>query len=219
MTTSEQAHGTSEHLQNDLSVFFANSANFWRYPEITYSAANKFPTQILDLLSKKAGVAIPSAISALEFSEGADGTQLRDLFDQHGSDKGRHEYAAIYSRILMNLASRRSIDILEIGLGSTDPIKISTMGRNGRPGASLRAFRDYIPNAHLYGADIDAAALIVENRIKTTLVDQLRPDSFIKMIAEFNQCSFDLIIDDGLHSTEANINTLMFALDAQAAGR
>ena len=29
------------------------------------------------------------------------------------------------------------------------------MGKNGTPGASLKAFKEYLPNTNLYGADVD----------------------------------------------------------------
>ena len=41
------------------------------------------------------------------------------------------------------------------------------MNINGKPGASLRAWRDYFENALIYGADIDKNILFKENRINT----------------------------------------------------
>ena len=48
-----------------------------------------------------------------------------------------------------------NINILEIGLGTNNPILVSTMGSNGRPGASLYSFREYLPKSNIYGADVD----------------------------------------------------------------
>ena len=45
----------------------------------------------------------------------------------------------------------------------------------GKPGASLRVWRDYFPNAIIYGADIDKDILFAEERIKTFYIDQLDP--------------------------------------------
>lgn len=208
----------SEHLQTDLSVFFVNSANFWRYPELTYSAANNFPRQVLGILAAHSGVKLPQAIEAAAFSKGADDSELARLFIAYGSDKTAHGYAPIYTRLLTYINSRTSPALLEIGLGTTAPKAISTMGKKGKPGASLRAFRDFMPEARIYGADVDASALFQEKRVRTALVDQLRPKSFGKMTAELGCAEFDIIIDDGLHSTEANLNTLSFALEALKPG-
>jgi hypothetical protein len=203
----------SDHLQKDMSVFFPNSANFWRYPALSYSAANKFPEQVLGILGSELGLPTPHEISAEEFSGQSDGQELDQRFEQYGSDKAAHGYAAIYSRILSQLQVLPQPCILEIGLGTNDPKAISTMGKKGRPGASLRAFRDHMPTANVYGADVDPGTMFSEERIRTAVVDQLSPQSFAAMTRELGADKFDLIIDDGLHSTEANLNTLHFAID------
>ena len=204
----------SDHLQKDMSVFFPNSANFWRYPALSYSAANRFPEQVLGILGAELGVSAPHEISAEEFSGKSDGLELDRLFEHHGSDKAAHGYAPIYSRILDECRELHDPCILEIGLGTNDPKAISTMGLKGRPGASLRAFRDHVPGARVYGADIDPDIMFSEERIRTAVVDQLSSPSFAAMTGALGVGEFDLIIDDGLHSTEANLNTLNFALES-----
>ena len=87
------------------------------------------------------------------------------------------------------------------------------MGKDGTPGASLRSFRDYLPNSNIYGADIDNDILFKEDRIKTCQVDQLDINSFNNFKNNFGDIKYDLIIDDGLHSIGANLNTLLFALN------
>jgi len=71
------------------------------------------------------------------------------------------------------------------------------------PGASLRVWRDYFPNAIVVGADIDRDTLFEEERIRTFYIDQTDP----KAIAEFWETvglgDFDFIVDDGLHTFEA----------------
>jgi SAM-dependent methyltransferase len=85
------------------------------------------------------------------------------------------------------------------------------MGRQGKPGASLRAFRDYLPRACIYGADVDTRILFEEDRIKTFFVDQTDLAS-LESLGRRIAGDFDLIIDDGLHSPNANIAVLAFAL-------
>jgi len=137
--------------------------------------------------------------------------QLKRAFDKYGSDKATtHDYHYIYSLILKNPDA--VTDVLEIGLGTNNTDVVSHMGRDGRPGASLRAFREYLPNARVYGADVDRRILFEEDRIKTFFVDQTDLSSFEAFGESLRGCAFDLIIDDGLHAPNANIATLGFAL-------
>ena len=85
------------------------------------------------------------------------------------------------------------------------------MGTEGQPGASLRAFREFLPRAEIYGADIDRRILFEDERIHTFFLDQTNPQSFDVLGASI-PTDFDLIIDDGLHSPNANIATLSFGL-------
>ena len=55
------------------------------------------------------------------------------------------------------------------------------MGPKGKPGASVRAFRDYFTKAQIFGADIDSEILFSEKRIKTYEVDQCSIDSMEKL--------------------------------------
>ena len=101
--------------------------------------------------------------------------------------------------------------MLEIGLGTYNDDIVSHMGADGRPGASLRAFRDFLPNARIYGADVDARILFREERIETFFVDQTDPPSFADLERAVPPI-LDLVIDDGLHSPNANLATLRFGL-------
>jgi hypothetical protein len=135
---------------------------------------------------------------------------LKALFDKYGSDKSRgHKYEHLYGAILRDPASVTSM--LEIGLGTNNIGVVSHMGAAGRPGASLRAFRDYLPKAMIYGADVDSTILFTENRIKTFFVDQTDLSTFDALGREVGD-GLDLIIDDGLHCPNANIAVLLFAM-------
>jgi cephalosporin hydroxylase len=96
-------------------------------------------------------------------------------------------------------------------MGTNNPDVVSNMGAFGKPGASLRAFRDFLPNAKVYGADIDRRILFTEDRIETFFVDQTEPAAFVELDKSIPS-DLDLIIDDGLHSPNANIYTMQFAL-------
>ena len=99
-------------------------------------------------------------------------------------------------------------------MGTNNTNIVSNMGNAGMPGASLRAFRDCLPHAMIYGADVDKEILFEEDRIKTYFVDQTDPKTFDELNNNI-LCNLDLIIDDGLHSPNANISTLTFALSKQ----
>ena len=77
-------------------------------------------------------------------SESSD--ELKNLFNLYGSDKANsHDYHIVYANILKN---RDKIEkVVEIGLGTNNVNVLSNMGMFGKPGASRRAFRDYLPNA------------------------------------------------------------------------
>ena len=85
------------------------------------------------------------------------------------------------------------------------------MGRYGKPGASVKAFRDYFKKAKIYGADIDKNILFNDKRIKTFYTDQSSINSLKNLYKKVGK-NFDLIIDDGLHAPYANINVIIASL-------
>jgi hypothetical protein len=134
--------------------------------------------------------------------------KLADLMNLYGSDKGglndHHNYTAYYSEIFYSRKNTTK-SFLEVGLGTNNINIPSNMGPSGKPLASLRAWRDYFPNAQIYGADIDREILKNEERIKTHFVDQNDPLTISEMFKNFNEEKFDIIIEDGLHEYNANI--------------
>jgi hypothetical protein len=132
--------------------------------------------------------------------------EFGESFGKHGSDKTTHGYHRVYSWISDQTELK---NILEIGLGTNNPQLISSMGSSGHPGASLRAFKSLLPNALIYGADVDRDILFEEASIKTFFVDQLEISSFENL----PNIKYDLIIDDGLHQIGSNFNTLLWALE------
>ena len=145
-------------------------------------------------------------------AQNADTEDLRALFQKYGSDKSTgHNYYLLYSWLL-SAKRREDLSMLEIGLGTNNIDVPSNMGLDGKPGASLRAFRDWAPRIRVFGADVDKRVLFAEERIETFYVDQTQPSVLAELAARFAPASFDMIIDDGLHNSEANLNTLLFAL-------
>ena len=135
-------------------------------------------------------------------------SQLTDLMNLYGSDKGgknnHHNYSEYYSHIFFN-KKKYIKKFLEVGLGTNNINLASNMGEDGKPLASLRAWRDYFVNAEIYGADIDKNILKDEERIKTFFVDQTDPATISEMFKKIGVDKFDVILEDGLHEFNANI--------------
>ena len=122
-------------IANAIRAFIYNHSFGKRVGHITY-VTNYFPNKInpLSLLSEK-----------------------------YGSDKGGykkihswdpHNYTDFYHKVLAEKIQSTK-KVFECGIGTNNPKLVSNMGVDGIPGASLRMWRDYIPNAQIYGADID----------------------------------------------------------------
>lgn len=136
-------------------------------------------------------------------------TELCELFKKYNSDKCPevfHSYSPLYFKYLKNIKASAK-NVLEIGIGY-DQLMKPICGQEYVPGASLRAWRDFFPNAMIYGADIDQTVLFNEDRIKCFYTDQSNADELEKTIdqikkeSENDNLKFDLIIDDGSHIKE-----------------
>lgn len=141
---------------------------------------------------------------------------LSALCDEYGSDKGEiktagHPYSwpshthADYYCMLFDQRRDSICNVFECGIGTNNPSIASNMGERGRPGASLRVWRDYFMHAQITGADIDQSCLFDEDRIQTYYVDQTNPDSIRSLWDSVNVAAFDLMIDDGLHTYCAGV--------------
>jgi hypothetical protein len=176
-------------------------------------AAADVPALLAEVAHLSPVVARPAAWlpwDALQAAPNGQAADLGELFVKYGSDKATdHNYHVLYAHLLQDRPAVTRL--LEIGLGTNNEDVLSHMTRVGRPGASLRAFRDYLPNAAIFGADVDRRILFREDRIETFHVDQTNPDSFRDLASRVGS-GFDLVIDDGLHSPLANLQTLLFAL-------
>ena len=150
-----------------------------------------------------------STSSLIRFVNLDERINLQNSLSDYGSDKSVLGYAEIYQVILSEIKSRVGRDpitLVEIGIGSTDPAIPSNMTVFGNPGASLKSFRDLSKNIYVTGGDIDSKILFNDERIKTHRVNQLESSSIRNFLLHIG--SFNLLIDDGLHQLDANLNTL-----------
>lgn len=140
-------------------------------------------------------------------------TEMCRVMTKYGSDKGYrwHNYTTVYS-VLFKEWRDQPLRIFELGLGGDNP-------RVPNAGASLRGWRELFPNALVYGADINRAALLQEDRIKTFYCDQLDQASIRELWLQPDlQGGMDIIIEDGLHTFEANVSFLEGSLEQLRPG-
>ena len=136
---------------------------------------------------------------------------LTSIMNKHLSDKGNlnniHNYTNMY-HALFNKIRHEKLNVFEVGIGSVDEnvaFHMNFSHKNYSPLASLKGWRDYFIKSQIFGADIDKKILKDSDRIKTFYVDMLNKESIIDMWKTVNE-KMDIIIDDGFHSFEANIN-------------
>ena len=146
---------------------------------------------------------------------------LSELCELYGSDKGfvniekktpydwdPHSYSIIYNNLFSHCRENIKL-VFECGIGTNNINFESNMTLNGKPGASLKMWKDYFVNAQIIGADIDKSILFKEDRIETYEVNQLDPESINTMWNNIKKKDFDLIIDDGLHNYKAALTLFL----------
>ncbi len=161
---------------------------------------------------------VPSVAGQLQSVNVLAPTEMCRVMTKFGSDKGKNKYTPLYSALFKDYRDK-PLRVFELGLGSNKLDVLSNMGVFGAPGASLRGWRQLFPHAHVYGADIDRGILFEENRIKTFYCDQLDPSSILELWSYPDlRGGVDIIIEDGLHTFEANVSFLEGSLDHLCPG-
>ena len=134
-----------------------------------------------------------------------------DVFiEKYGSDKKLSGYTQVYDLVFDSIRSKVK-NLLEIGIGTLDPSCPSSFVGNPslyphyKPGGSLRAWRDYFLNSFVEGVDIGKDCLFEENRIKTFIADSQDTNLCNEI---FKDKTYDIIIDDGLHTAIGQLRTL-----------
>lgn len=135
-------------------------------------------------------------------------TELCDIAFRYRTDKCpkiRHSYTEAYHELFKDRRDKIK-KVFEMGVGF--PETMSHVERKiGEPhivGASLFMWRDYFPNAKIYGADWDPRGMIQADRIKTYLCDERYPQD-VKAVINDVGTDIDIFIDDGEHKCEVQI--------------
>lgn len=133
-------------------------------------------------------------------------TPLCKLAFKYGSDKClqlKHCYTPVYYEMFKD--KRESTKkVLEMGIGYYKTMReVAVIYDRGlhryyHKGASLKMWRDFFPNAQIYGADIRPETIFEDERIKTYLCDERIKEDLVKLI-ENTGSDIDLFVDDGSH--------------------
>ena len=102
---------------------------------------------------------------------------LEHYVEKYGTDKKLSHHTDTYSYLFNN--NRQDVtSVLEIGIGTTDSFDTPSTFKgilshypHYTPGGSLRAWRDFFPNATVHGIDIIQDCKISEERIETFIFD------------------------------------------------
>lgn len=124
-------------------------------------------------------------------------TSLLSLFDKYGCDKGslKHMYDRVYEPALTPVR-QKPFRMLEIGVFK---------------GNSTEAFVEFCPNVEIVAVDIftrvnmEEVSILQHPRVHGCKCDSLREPT--KEFVELAKDGFDVIIDDGLHTHEAQWKT------------
>jgi hypothetical protein len=137
-------------------------------------------------------------------------SSLGKLFQKYGSDKHRNGYTPVYHALFSGIRTNE-MEVLEIGIGTMLPGKPSSMvgyALSGyKPGGSLRAWRDYFPNSVIHGVDVQPDTQFTDDRIRTFLCDSTCGQSVMRLFGGDKKSTYDVILDDGLHSVDAQLKT------------
>ena len=125
-------------------------------------------------------------------------TPLCELAFKYKTDKCPqifHTYTPVYYEMFKD--KKESFKkVLELGIGTMNTMRHVS---EYTPGASHRMWRDFFPNAHIYGADFVPEVIFQEDRITTFLVDT-RNEEELKELIKKTGSDIDLVIDDGPHN-------------------
>ena len=135
-------------------------------------------------------------------------TELCDLCKKYGTDKGPREMNGWgYSPIYHSWLEKRRLEVkrvLEVGICGYRDIP------NNVVGASLYVWRDYFPNAEIFGIDNDGKFIFTDERIHTFQADAYSPVQMNAAMQAFGPEKFDFIVDDAVHDPVPQICLLNF---------
>lgn len=127
-------------------------------------------------------------------------TRLCEIARTYHTDKAGW-YTPFYDLLFSGDRRERIRKVLEVGIGT-----VETMPHvpGYLPGASLFMWRDYFPDAEIYGVDIDPRTFNTGIGFQTICSDSRDPELAAKLPS-----NFDLIVDDGSHNPDVQWETFL----------
>jgi SAM-dependent methyltransferase len=142
-------------------------------------------------------------------------SSLEELFTYFGTDKGIWGYTPAYEKYLLGRRDGPTAikNVLEIGICGFRDIP------NNVVGASLFAWREYFPQAEIYGIDNDPRFVFNDQwRIHTALADAYDRHALGNALQLFGAPKFDFICDDAVHDPWPQMELCMLLWDQLAPG-
>jgi len=122
--------------------------------------------------------------------------ELELLGLKYHTDKiGKHNYLPYYYKLFKD-SQYWVKKVVEVGVAE---------------GAGIRMFRDFFPNAMVYGAEIDKNRIFSEDRIKVIKCDQSKTDDLVNFLS-ITGFDIDIFVDDGSHDPKHQVHTCLTVL-------
>lgn len=142
-------------------------------------------------------------VNSSEFNKS---TELCIILKDFQSDKSSdwHNYSTLYHHMFKHL-TEVSMNIFEVGIYA---------------GSSVRSWKKYFKNGNVYCGDVNTNYFVNEDGIKSFYCDQDTPSSIDSLwnTDELKNIEFDIIIDDGKHEFQSNINFLIHSIHKLKTG-
>ena len=125
-------------------------------------------------------------------------TPLCKLAFRYGADKCPkigHAYTPFYYELLKD-KQHVFKKVLEVGVGGYRQRKFIP---NYTIGASLYMWRDFFPEAQIYGGDISPESIFKDERVTTYYCNENREEDIVKLIETIGS-DIDFVVDDANHS-------------------
>jgi 8-demethyl-8-alpha-L-rhamnosyltetracenomycin-C 2'-O-methyltransferase len=121
---------------------------------------------------------------------------LTELAIKYRTDKwGKHNYTPYYFELFKGMRDWVK-KVVEVGVAE---------------GAGVRMFRDFFPNAMIYGAEIDKKRIFSEDRIRVIKCDQSKTDDLVNFLS-ITGFDIDIFVDDGSHEPKHQVHTCLTVL-------
>ena len=137
-------------------------------------------------------------------------TELCKLALKYGADKCPqigHMYTPFYYEYFLPIRDKVK-KVLEFGIGNK---RMAKMIPGYVMGPSIRMWRDFFPNAQVFGADVAKESFFTDDRIQTFYCDETDEAQVKKLIEKIGP-DIDIVIDDANHSIDSQMNLFKYMM-------